>query len=193
MLFTFCKKDELNNGNSDPSKLTVGVSGPLLQNVLRLMKPGSTCTLPSSVSVTTEVEVRTGSVVNGQIVPDDKLYYDAEFTGPLPNNGPILNQQFDIKVPAVGAYSLKITYRINDCSNCCSGKSTVNSNFCGESGVGTNVCRQGKPKVEFMQIFTSSSRPFETLDPGTMSDGLTNALKPRACTDCDKCPTGTCN
>lgn len=105
-----------------------------------------------------EIEVRTASLVDGQIIIDPNPYFEfddeVEFFG---NTGSIIQ----IEVPESGAYGITIDIEMQDCSICCHGEweGQCSSYEYYDEGKEIWYCEAGKPQVAVEAIFPEQERP----------------------------------
>lgn len=115
----------LGNGNDDPEVLIVETWGTEIRNALssnaasRSGGFGFDCLGKTNFIARVNVEVRTASLVNGQITPDPILYYDMPFPNEsfFNNTGSNDGTQIEISVPETGAYALIFEVELDECSN----------------------------------------------------------------------------
>ncbi len=149
-------EDQLNNGNSNPEALYIELFGLDISMALALAY--GCHDHPTSFFADVEIEVRTASLVDGQIIIDPNPYFEfddeVEFFG---NTGSIIQ----IEVPESGAYGITIDIEMQDCSICCHGEweGQCSSYEYYDEGKEIWYCEAGKPQVAVEAIFPEQERP----------------------------------
>jgi|GEM_PF-3924735 len=117
--------ENLDNGNDDPEVLILETWGTEIRNALSSSGAsasggfGYDCLGKANFSARVNVEVRTASLVNGQIVVDPNPYFDMPFLDIsfLNNTGFNDGTQIEISVPETGGYALFYEIEINEMFN----------------------------------------------------------------------------
>lgn len=160
--------ENLNNGNEDPAILIIETWGTEIRNALSSSAASSSggfgfdCLGRPDFTARVNVEVRTASLVNGQLIPDPDPYFDMPFTNVsfFNNTGSNDGTQIEISVPGRGAYAIIYEVELNGCSICCHG---ILDKQCGNDK-NNGKCEAGFPRLQYERIFLAEDRPVPYLN-----------------------------
>lgn len=175
--------ENLNNGNDGPKVLIIETWGTEIRNALATQF-GEDCLGTANFTARVDIEVRTASLVNNQIVMDENPFFETVLLQQSYTNNTGLNDgtQIEIMVPEHGAYSIRYLIEVQICSICCHGSSDTQ---CGTQ-VTEGRCQAGFPRVIHEAIFpTHDMRPRHDNNYEILSDKFT--VRECACgcfTDC---------
>lgn len=170
LLFGGCKgctpeqiAENLDNGNDDPEVLVIETWGTEIRNALSSSAAsfsggfGYDCLGSPNFVARVNVEVRTASLVNGQIVVDPNPYFDMPFLNVSFFNNTGFNDgtQIEISVPETGGYALFYEVELIQCSICCHG---ILDKQCGDDK-SNGKCEAGMPRLQYEKAFTVENRP----------------------------------
>jgi hypothetical protein len=148
------------------------------------------CDPPQNFTGRVIAQVRTASMVNGQLVANAIPYHelDSDFTFEKNTSFNVPGAKIPIKVPEWGAYAIFLTIELPTCSNCCNGFTTID---CSGDKINCNngdcICKSGKPKLAFEQIFRVQDRPDTRNGAGVNLTVSSNSLQVRKCFNCNTC------
>ncbi|MEL6637896.1 MAG: hypothetical protein AAFW73_04660 [Bacteroidota bacterium] len=158
--------EELNNGNADPERLIIELSGTEIATAIN-QQLNTFCNPQENFIADVEIEIRTASIDNGgTIIPDPSPFggpsntIDDEFEFQKYTD---FNQgvQWTVMVPDVGAYAILMEIELQDCSLCCHGGSDLHCS--NERRYDENTknwrCETGRPQLVVEAAFASATRP----------------------------------
>lgn len=178
--------EQINNGNSDPEKLIIELSGTDIANAI---ESAYQCVQSRNFDAKLEIQVRTASLVGETLILDEDPYYefdeDVSFTA---NTGFGGVNEYEIKVPETGAYGIVMEVELEECSRCCLG---ALDGQCGNDEQvfenGELMCKVGKPQVAIENTFLMETRPeFNVNLP------VGQFINVRDCRSCDSCDMMPC-
>ena len=155
--------ENLDNGNDDHEILIIETWGTEVRNALSSSAAsvsrgfGYDCLGSSNFVARVNIEVRTASLVNGQIIVDPTPYFDDIFLNVSFFNNTGFNDgtQIEISVPETGGYALFYEVELSQCSICCHGTSDKQ---CGDDK-SNGECEAGLPRLQYERVFTTENRP----------------------------------
>jgi hypothetical protein len=198
LVITGCQQcdptSQVNNFTSTPKEHVYQISGTNVAAALTtLLKPVMAYCDPSQdFRARVIAQVRTASLVNNQLVADPNPYREIDdifvFEKDRGFNSP--GAKIPIEVPERGAYAIIMTIELLECNNCCNGFTTID---CSSVKINCNngdcICKSGKPKFAFEQIFRVEERPDIRNSAGVNFTISNNSLQVRKCFSCSTCET----
>jgi hypothetical protein len=151
---------QLNNGNTNPELLYIELFGTEIANTIELGF-GAGCDHPKNFSATVEIIVRTASLINGNLVPDPRPYfeYDQDKVMFWANTGYNEGTVFKVNVPESGAFGIFIEIEIDNCTICCHGELDGQCGLEVANSNGVWYCEAGKAQVTIESVFWGDKRP----------------------------------